>query len=129
MLLTDRTPRVGVYGVARRGAELLLVVQKSGPYKEQFDLPGGKIEFGEGIEQALRREFLEEVGMEFDSLIHLSNLSVFHPTYSLHQIALIYSVDGLRISEQKGSLEHHWVKIDTIQKHSASPFVWESLHK
>ena len=39
----------------------LLIRQKRGPYAGKLDFPGGGIEFGESPEQALRREFAEEV--------------------------------------------------------------------
>jgi 8-oxo-dGTP pyrophosphatase MutT (NUDIX family) len=54
---------------------LLVVRQKRGPYAGKLDFPGGGIEFGESAELALRREFSEEVAMEFDSLQLIDNLT------------------------------------------------------
>lgn len=126
--------RIGVYGVVRDGHKMLLVLQATGTYANRFDLPGGGIEFGETIEQALHREFLEEVSMDFDSMKPMENLTTKvevpskegWPSYTFHQIGLIYSVNGLRGCEtkQKGSLKHDWVDIRTLQKDAVSPFVW-----
>jgi hypothetical protein len=82
----------------------------------------------------LHREFIEEIGMDFDSMNPMENLTAKvevpskegWPSYTFHQIGLIYSVKGLRACEpkQKGSLKHDWVDIRTIQKDAVSPFVW-----
>ena len=127
--------RIGVYGVARKGHEILLVTQTSGPYASLLDLPGGGIEFGETIEQALRREFLEEVGMTFDSMELITNLtSLIHmpakansPSGTLHRIGLIYSVTGLRTVQTGSELKYQWIDARTLQEHSVTPFVWSSL--
>jgi len=74
--LPDRKiSRTGVYGVAKENGNILLVIQKSGPFAELFDLPGGGIEFGEDPNQALHREFIEETGMDFRSMIQIDNYS------------------------------------------------------
>jgi 8-oxo-dGTP pyrophosphatase MutT (NUDIX family) len=62
---------IGVYGIYIRNNEVLLIKKSRGPYKGMFDLPGGKIEEGESLEQALRREFNEEVDCEIDNLEYL----------------------------------------------------------
>ncbi|MBX9922899.1 MAG: GNAT family N-acetyltransferase [Rhabdochlamydiaceae bacterium] len=126
--------RVGVYGVVREGHKMLLVVQATGTYANRFDLPGGGIEFGETIEQALHREFLEEVGMDFKSMEPITNLTAKvempskegWPSYTFHQIGLIYSVDGLHAlgTECKGSLKHDWIDLQTLKQEEVSPFVW-----
>ena len=129
--------RVGVYGVIRDGYKILLVVQSTGTYANRFDLPGGGIEFGETIEQTLHREFLEEIGMDFESMNPMENLTTKvevpskegWPSYTFHQIGLIYSVGGLHAlgTKKSGSLKHAWVDIRTLQKHAVSPFVWEII--
>lgn len=128
--------RVGVYGVIRDGYKMLLVTQATGTYVDRLDLPGGGIEFGETIEQALHREFLEEVGMDFESMKPVTNLTVQvempskegWPSYTFHQIGLIYSVSGLReVKTSKGSLKYSWVDSRTISEEKVSPFVWQLI--
>lgn len=55
---------VGVYGVVKRGDEIALILKAHGPYTGMLDLPGGKIEYGETVEECLKREILEELGCE-----------------------------------------------------------------
>lgn len=126
--------RTGVYGVARRDNAILLVIQKKGPYAGKFDLPGGGIEFGETIEQALHREFVEEVGMDFKAMQFLDNMTTcveVHNSdqhYQFHQIGLIYAVQGLvEMSGMTPGLIYEWVDPQTLKQETVSPFVWNIL--
>lgn len=123
--------RTGVYGVIIQNGKILLITQQSGPHQEKFDLPGGRIEFGETIEEALRREFYEEVSMQFESMEFLCNLTERmdilneNHAYSFHRIGLIYSISGLYPSNEKSknSLKYEWKEISEIQAANVSQFV------
>ncbi len=58
----------GVYGICTKGDQVLVIKKGRGPYKGLYDLPGGRIEFGEHVEIALKREFEEEVSVEVTAL-------------------------------------------------------------
>ena len=47
-----------------KGDKILLIKKFGGPYNEKLDLPGGTIEFCEKPEEALKRELMEEVGID-----------------------------------------------------------------
>lgn len=51
--------------VLRRGS-LLLVLRDRPPAAGTWSLPGGRVELGESLEEALEREVLEETGIEID---------------------------------------------------------------
>lgn len=127
--------RIGVYGVAMNDGKILLIRQKQGPYAGKLDFPGGGIEFGESIEFALRREFSEEVAMEFDSLNLIENLSATmdvpetpsNGPYIFHQIGMIYSVNGCRLIEgqKDGSLQPIWIDLMTLSEEQCSKLLWK----
>lgn len=51
---------LGVYGIFFQDGKVLVIRKSRGPYTGQYDLPGGGIEFDENVEEALKREFIEE---------------------------------------------------------------------
>jgi len=56
-------PSVAVDGVLIKGDKILLIKRKNEPFKGRWALPGGFVEYGETVEEAVLREFEEEVGL------------------------------------------------------------------
>ncbi|MFN8036203.1 MAG: NUDIX domain-containing protein [Acidimicrobiia bacterium] len=59
-----RTPVLAVGAVAQRDRELLVIRRGHGPGAGQWSIPGGRVEFGEDVREALVREVAEETGLE-----------------------------------------------------------------
>lgn len=57
-------PRVAVDAVLVHGGRVVLVKRGRPPFLGRFALPGGGVEFGEPLEDAVRREVLEETGLQ-----------------------------------------------------------------
>jgi 8-oxo-dGTP pyrophosphatase MutT (NUDIX family) len=127
--------RTGAYGIALQNEKILLVRQKEGPYAGKLDLPGGKIEKGESIEEALRREFEEETALSFDSIKLYQNMTSLvegttkeNTPYILHRIGLIYFVDHLApIPNKEPEMESLWVDLKNLSQEDITPFVEEYL--
>lgn len=45
-----------------------VLIVRTGKWSGLWGVPGGKVEYGEGLEAALRREMLEEVGLKLHDL-------------------------------------------------------------
>lgn len=58
------TPVVAVGAVVLRGAHLLMVQRGSAPAEGLWTLPGGRVEPGERLTDAVEREVREETGIE-----------------------------------------------------------------
>ena len=122
--------RTGVYGLAMQDGKILLVRQIQGNHRGTFDLPGGGIEAGETIEEALRREFREEAALGFNTMRLVENLSFssqgvaeYGATFLFQQIGLIYQVDGLFSLDEVPELESAWVDLEDLEKIPLAPFV------
>ena len=48
--------------------KIVLIKRKNPPYENYYALPGGFVEKGETVEQALKREVKEETGLDVDIL-------------------------------------------------------------
>jgi 8-oxo-dGTP pyrophosphatase MutT (NUDIX family) len=115
--------------------KILTVRQQRGPYAGKLDFPGGGIEFGESAEQTMRREFAEEVSMEFDSMQLIDNLTAtvdvsstpFNEPYLFYQIGMIYQLNGCRLikDEKQGNLQHIWIDVMALSEGQCSKLLWE----
>jgi 8-oxo-dGTP diphosphatase len=65
--LYPTVPRLGVGVVVVRNRQFILVKRGQEPAKGSWSLPGGLVELGERIEDAARREVLEECGIRIVS--------------------------------------------------------------
>ena len=128
---------LGVYGFCVRDARLLLIRKARGPYTGLLDLPGGGIAFGEQPEETLRREFLEETGLEVTpaSLWTVRSHTLRHTTVEgsledLHHIGVLYRVaipegeTGPLKSEPDGEDSHGavWVAFHDLHDGELTPF-------
>ncbi len=59
-------PILGVGALIIEGDSILLVERGREPLKDWWSLPGGVVETGERLEEALRREVREETGLEIE---------------------------------------------------------------
>ena len=57
-------PGVGCGAAILRDGRLLLVKRRCAPEAGCWNLPGGKVEFGESVAEAIKREIREEVGLD-----------------------------------------------------------------
>jgi ADP-ribose pyrophosphatase YjhB (NUDIX family) len=86
-------PRVAVGAMIARGDRVLLVRRGREPAKGIWTVPGGGVELGETVEEAVRREIREETGLEI----------------TLHGILGVF--DRVQRTED-GRVRYHYVIID-----------------
>ena len=72
--------------------------------REEWDLPGGKIDFNEDIEECLKREVKEEVNLEIKNLNILKPLNLKFNDVSV--LVLVYLADVICESPVNISYEH-----------------------
>ena len=60
------TPVIGVGAVIVQLGKVLIVKRAHAPRKGEWSLPGGRVELGESLVEATRREIREETGLDVD---------------------------------------------------------------
>ncbi len=64
----SETIKVGVGAVIFRDAQMLLIKRGKAPFKGQWSIPGGGLDYGEAVRDGLVREIREETGVEVEIL-------------------------------------------------------------
>ena len=59
-----KNPALTVDAIALKDGQLILIRRKNPPFQGSFALPGGFVDYGETVENAVIREFGEETGLE-----------------------------------------------------------------
>lgn len=127
---------VRVYGVLVNDNRVLVSDEFiRGAYITKF--PGGGLEFGEGTRDCLRREFMEETGMEVTIGEHLYTtdfyqqsafnpahqiISIYYRVYAVHPITLVtkenvFDFEPHQVADPKGECEvFRWVPLDQLSE-------------
>lgn len=63
---TKETISVGVGAVVFRGPEVLVIKRGKPPFEGQWSIPGGRLEHGERVIDAVKREVREETSLEIE---------------------------------------------------------------
>lgn len=98
-------PRLGVGACIVRGGRLLLLRRLRDPEAGCWSLPGGKIDFLERAEDALRREVAEETGLALGALQLLCITDQIHRETSEHWVAPVYLAESF--TGEAANLEPH----------------------
>jgi 8-oxo-dGTP diphosphatase len=91
--------RVRVCGLCWDHDTLLLVNHKSLTSSDFWAPPGGGVEYGESLENALKREFLEETGLQIDLLKFCFGCEFIQdPLHAVELFFLVKQVGGELLS-------------------------------
>jgi len=95
--------RFGVYSILMYKDKYILIQKGKGPFKGRWDLPGGKIDFGETPEDALERELMEETGLKMKSCSLLDAIGYQRKTKDedFHHVGIIYRTNVKSIKKLK----------------------------
>ena len=125
-------PTVGALILNRKGQVLLA---KSNKWQNRFTLPGGHIELGETVQEALKREINEEVGLEIEPIRFLQfQEAIYSPEfiYRKHFVFLDFlckaKTDRVQI-DNKEIQDFLWVDPQEALEMNVEPFSKKTIAK
>ena len=88
--LLERKPKLIVAVLARHKNKFLLARETLEGGKDYWIVPGGKVKFGETIEEAARREICEETGIKTKRLKFLNYYEAIATEYNYHTVIFFF---------------------------------------
>ena len=129
--------RLAVGGVVLRDDGAVLLVKRGRPPRAgTWSLPGGKVEAGESIAEAVVREVLEETGLEvvpgsivevFDRITREESTGRIRYHYVL--VDFVCRVAGGRLLAASDAEEARWVERDELEAYRVAPFTVQVIEK
>ena len=121
-------PRIAVGAVIVRDEELLMVKRGNDPGKGLWSLPGGRVEAGEYLADALRREVEEETGLE----VTVGDLvGIFEVVGEPHYVVLDFFAraekEAHAVAAASDVDEVRWVPLDRVGELDCTPRFVETL--
>lgn len=131
-----RSPVVAVSCIVRRDSRYLLVKRARGEAKGQYAFPGGKVEPGETLTQAVLRELHEETGLVGAgvSFFRLYDLIARNDDGSLRShyvlaVHVVEQVDGANAIAADDAEEADWFAASDLRYISVTPSVAECIYE
>jgi ADP-ribose pyrophosphatase YjhB (NUDIX family) len=110
------TPTVDV--ILERDSNVLMVRRKNDPFKDHLSLPGGFVNEGETVEEAMKREAMEETSLEVHPIDILGVYSDPTRDPRKHIVTIVFVgiiVSGAtRAGDDAASIE--WIKLANIER-------------
>lgn len=111
-----KNPIPTVDAIIQNSNSILLVKRSKDPYKNQFALPGGFVNEGETIEEAIKREVYEETSLEVHPIDILGVYSDPKRDPRGHIMTVVFIVLIIRGNPSAGddAKEISWIPIEKI---------------
>lgn len=115
--MSHRNPVPTVDAILQNGSKVLLIKRKNDPFRGMYALPGGFVNEGERVEDALKREVFEETSLEVEPVEILGVYSDPHRDPRKHTLSVVFVAIILSGKEKAkdDASELEWVDLDNIK--------------
>lgn len=113
---TAPVPRVGVGGVVVQDGALLMVERGRPPRAGQWAIPGGKLHWGERLEEAVAREVEEETGLSVEVGELIWTGQTIGPDWHFILLDFEATVTGGSLSAGDDAADAAWVPLDEVEE-------------
>lgn len=110
-------PALTVDAALLKGREILLIRRGREPYKGSWALPGGFVDVGERVEDAVRRELVEETGLKGDvvDLLGVYSDPARDPRGHTVSVVFVLKVAGIvPVDDLDDADEARWFGLDAL---------------
>lgn len=110
-----------------------LIIQRSDKTRGEFhywEFPGGRMEFGEKPEEALKREVKEETGLEIKPICPLNMWTFFREeNVQLVGVNFLCTTDSKKIQLSDEHLDYRWVEEAEVLSYNIHPTIKDEMAK
>lgn len=89
-------PRVVVGALVKKDSKYLLIKEKLNDGLDYWIIPGGGVEFGESLEEAVKREIKEETGLDIEIIKYLNHKEAIFPENNYHTVIFFFLAKPLK---------------------------------
>lgn len=111
-----RNPAPTVDGIVSSGGKIVLVKRKNEPYQGMYALPGGFVEYGESVEDAVIREIKEETGLctRISNLVGVYSSPDRDPRQHTLSVVFHLSISGGSLDAGDDAADVKWFSLDEL---------------
>ena len=127
-------PRVGVGAVILDGTRVLLACRGRAPSAGKWSIPGGLVDVGERLEDALLREIEEESGLRVRLLGLcgvIDRVVREQDAVRYHYVIIDYVAEpvGGRLQAGSDAAEVRWVEVDELDQYDTTEGLADMVHR
>jgi 8-oxo-dGTP diphosphatase len=127
--MNEKRPLVAVGVLVEHDGKYLLIKRKKPPAAEHWAVPGGKVEYGETLENAAIREVKEETGLDIQLGEILAIVQVFREGFHYVIIDFRGKVIGGKLEPKSDALEARFFTINEILNLKMTPSTDEMIRR
>lgn len=89
-MMNEKLPKIIASALVEKDNKILLIKETLEDNNEYWIVPGGTVEFGESLADALKREIKEETNLEIEILRFFDFKEAIHTKYDYHTIIFFF---------------------------------------